>query len=275
MSSSGEEVKPLSVILVEINQHTDEAQLEKLRFLARGLFQTRHVDDADSVPSLYRTMEQHQDTSKRAVFYLHYMLEKASVKPECTNQLSSYVEQVQAHGKPPMFYFREMLLDVAESFNQRQFKSFRNVVEVELKANVNNFENALRVFQRLIYVGTLTMAEESLDQLKQWLVDSGMGSTAEEVVQRYKNSLEGELYLAQGVCTWCIASSFFPTRVSVHSYNCLFTKFVLKRYSNATHPICRNCVNKSYNVTTSYVSDCLSIDYRVGPMTRIIFTQQH
>ncbi len=205
MSSSGEDVKRLSVILREINEHTDEAQLEKLRFLVRGLFRTGHVDDADSVSSLHRTMAQRQDTSKRAVFYLHYMLKKASVKPECTNQLSSYVEEVHAPEMPPTFYFREMLFDVAENFNQQQFKSFRDVVEYELKASVNKFKNALQVFQRLIDLETLKMEEESLDQLKKWLVGSGMGNTAEEVVQVYKESIEGELYCLIITCTGCVS----------------------------------------------------------------------
>ncbi len=187
-TSVDEESKLLPKLLKKINGHTDEQQFEIMMFLSKGL-QLRDVSKADSVSSLYRALESGYATHETAVALLQYLLDKASVDRECTRQLSTYTSGTHDIAElQPRLYFRVMLLRVSEEMGSDDFVRFCNTVEHKLEANVKNFKSPLAVFQRLIEVRALEVTKESVEQLKQWLVDSGRQNIAREIVQKYRET---------------------------------------------------------------------------------------
>ncbi len=185
-TSVDEESKLTPKLLKKINRHTDKRQFEIMKFLANGL-QLRDVSKAKSVSSLYRALESGCATRETAVVLLQYLLDKASVDPQCARELSTYTSGTHDIAElHPRLYFREMLLRVSEEMESDDFVRFRDTVEHKLDAHVNKHKSSLAVFQRLIDVGALKVRKESVEQLEQWLVDSGRQNIAREIVQKYR-----------------------------------------------------------------------------------------
>ncbi len=161
-----------------------------MKFLANGL-RLRGVSKVNSVPSLYRALDSACPSRETAIILLQHLLDKACVDPECRSQLSTYT--TGAHdvaSLQPKLYFREMLLQVAEEMGGgSSFEEFRNIVKIELDANVNKYKSPLAVFERLIDVGALKVRKESVEQLEQWLIYSGRNDIAHGTVQRYRETL--------------------------------------------------------------------------------------
>ncbi len=211
MNTFGERLKPLPVVLNEVSNCTDDWQFKKVQFLARALLPYGHVEEADSIPKLYRKLKEYRDTCDRAVYLLKRVLDKASVTPRYTEQLNKYLTAVRENEDCSALLFREMLLKVAEELGNEFFETLLGLVEDVIKAHPTKIKDTLELFQHLINIGVLKDAEESLDTLMEWLDHIGRQDT-KAAVQEYKELHHPQSELRDTTCT-CLLLHFMSVYV--------------------------------------------------------------
>ena len=165
-----------SKVLTLIGKRLSRDQIDRIRFLAQIVLPLGKVEKVDNLPSLYRTMKDHDGIGKNtAICILKRFLEIiGSVKS--SKELDPLLNNEQNTTLPSLdkLYFYEILMMVCDSLGTKSFNDLlHRVPDSMLGCNRDQITTPMELFIKLMFMQALCVEQEkvSLDRLCEWLED--------------------------------------------------------------------------------------------------------
>lgn len=162
-----------SRLLTVIGKRLSRDQIARISFLALTVLPLGTAEKVENIPSLYRTMRDHDGIGKNTSISLLKRFLEVIGSVKCSKELDPLLENDTLPSLDKL-YFYEILMMVCDSLGTSSFKDLlHRVPDCLLGCNRDQITTPMELFIKLMCMQALCVEKEkaSLDRLCEWLGD--------------------------------------------------------------------------------------------------------